>query len=868
MAILKNITVTGTSGIKLPQGTTEQRPINIYNTPGSYSWVVPLGITSISVLVVGAGGSGGGNAGGGGAGGRVIEQVVQVTPGQSATIYVGAGGSAPSPTYSSHGQTGETSSFNVSGTIIECLGGNGGNGRSPVVAPNTGWNGGGSSYESTTGTAGLGGFAGGNGNGIQTETNGNGGGGGASGQGQSGFSDTNGIDSISSPPFGGGNGGHGQWSSISGAPEVYAGGGGGSYNVNVDAGWAGKGTHGGGNGGTANVTGLGTDGRSGYGCGGGGGPTSSANPNSGLGGDGCVIINWAIDGSLRYNTDFNEVEMWNGYMYVNSQTGTWSGYGKTERTAALSAVYVKENYPQSESGVYWIHPSNWFGAPQQVYCDMETDSGGWMMIAYAGALKPTDSNWPNQKATTAKENTYWLPLFCNWGEITADSRDSGTSFSRPDFGRAVGEAGNNSEFMSYRTGNLDNVLIWSAEDITRFGTRNNINWTFPGAPGLIINKMLMSKTATIGARRLENKNFNRSIYNPGYLFARYENGPAYPGISWNSAFNSNSDGVGGFDTFLNRRSVLYWETLTSGSSSGQWFHASPLQLGPSTGAFNGRTRLDIGFYFRERNPNVRPISILPGMSQDYPAENALEVLCSLPSAPSGLYWIKPSGYSGVAQQIFCDMSEEDGPGWMLVSSNNARDATIPLGTARNNVNYQLNRNGGAPLVGDFGISPEGDYIIGAIITTLPYNYARVVGWGGDDIVGARTFYGTSDPVSTVNTDNRGTWVKAVWSVNPVAGAVRETQVLPLSSVAITGDLDPRAAFFVLDGIKADIEASGTSANNNQTTIGGVGVASSNGDPSNGCYLGHGNTEATDACEGWYDSTASALNSQGYTTWVK
>jgi hypothetical protein len=43
-----------------------------------------------------------------------------------------------------------------------------------------------------------------------------------------------------------------------------------------------------------------------------------------------------------------------------------------------------------------------------------------------------------------------------------------------------------------------------------------------------------------------------------------------------------------------------------------------------------------------------------------------------------LYWMKPAGYTGSAQQVYCWMS---GGGWMLVSSNDAGSTVIPSGTS-------------------------------------------------------------------------------------------------------------------------------------------------------------------------------------------
>ena len=98
-----------------------------------------------------------------------------------------------------------------------------------------------------------------------------------------------------------------------------------------------------------------------------------------------------------------------------------------------------------------------------------------------------------------------------------------------------------------------------------------------------INKFAMSNSGPAGLKTVGG--------------ARYEGGPSYPGIAWNSDYQSNSDGVGSYTTFLNRRSIWYWET-NGVESQNQWSHASPLFLSPSTAYNNGTSRKDFELYFR------------------------------------------------------------------------------------------------------------------------------------------------------------------------------------------------------------------------------------------------------------------------------
>lgn len=220
----------------------------LFTTPGTHSWTCPSGVTSVSVLCVGGGGGGAGVAGYGGGGGALMyRNNVSVTPGNTYTVEVGAGGVgenwSASPVASAGGDSYFDSSTNKAG--------------------------GGGSGMATTGNYGAGGVrtggdGGGNGgdSGYGGRTNGGGGAGGYSGDGGSGGDASTANVFVTGGSGSGGGGGAGGSQPMSGY-----------YNNNAHAGGGGVGLYGegasgaGGLGGSATTAAQGGKGGSGGGDG-------------------------------------------------------------------------------------------------------------------------------------------------------------------------------------------------------------------------------------------------------------------------------------------------------------------------------------------------------------------------------------------------------------------------------------------------------------------------------------------------------------------------------------------------------------------------------------------------------------------------
>jgi len=286
---------TGNGALKLPVGTTAQRPtgatglIRQNSTTGNPEWwdattstwlqfSQPAGY-SVNYLVVAGGGGGGAFSGGGGGGaGGLLTSSVSLSSGTAYTITIGGGGAGSS----TGGVLAGSGNSSVISSIATALGGGGGgswlssNGQSGAAGGSGGGSGGadaGTAVAGGVGTSGQG-FAGGF-NSVGGSSNGGGGGGGA--------------NSIGANASGGsgGNGGNGLQSSISGTATYYAGGGAGGGQTGTGT----AATGGLGGGGNASKTVAPTSGTANTG-GGGAGVTYNLGGSGGAGGSGIVIISY------------------------------------------------------------------------------------------------------------------------------------------------------------------------------------------------------------------------------------------------------------------------------------------------------------------------------------------------------------------------------------------------------------------------------------------------------------------------------------------------------------------------------------------------------------------------------------------------
>ena len=228
-------TIVATSSTVTINDTSRASGQESFTTAGTFTWVAPVGITSVCVVAVGGGGASGGWNGGSG-GGLGWKNNIAVTPGSSYTVRVGAGGTKVNGAVA--GSAGGDSYF-INTTTVKGGGGAGGaqGFDAPAAAGGTytgdgGGNGGASGIYNLSpsqygGGGGAGGYAGAGGRGnnaTNPPTAGSGGGGGGGNSAPGGGVGLNGQGTNGAAGTTSGGGGSGGTAAGYGAGSSHAGG--------------------------------------------------------------------------------------------------------------------------------------------------------------------------------------------------------------------------------------------------------------------------------------------------------------------------------------------------------------------------------------------------------------------------------------------------------------------------------------------------------------------------------------------------------------------------------------------------------------------------------------------------------------------
>jgi hypothetical protein len=165
-----------------------------------------------------------------------------------------------------------------------------------------------------------------------------------------------------------------------------------------------------------------------------------------------------------YTRELSAQEITNNYKTYQSKYYAEND-GLSPATASTSAYQIKQDYPSSTDGFYWIkNPNINSGNPVKIYADMTTDGGGWTLI-----LKNSSNSVWNY-ANSIEYNTS-IP-FTTTAEVTSASTASYSIIGWADF---IKRSASGFQYMIDAASRRNHGGIWTANAAYSFVSTSNAN---------------------------------------------------------------------------------------------------------------------------------------------------------------------------------------------------------------------------------------------------------------------------------------------------------------------------------------------------------------------------------------------------------
>lgn len=177
-----------------------------------------------------------------------------------------------------------------------------------------------------------------------------------------------------------------------------------------------------------------------------------------------TLLNSASSSGSSYNATLNGFSL-NGGCTSNFTSGKASAFadGLSSATASTSAFQIKQDYPSSTDGFYWIKNQNLNGGnPFKIYADMTTDGGGWTLIM-------KNSNNAGWNYSNAIELNTSMP-YTNISDVTSTSTPNYSIIGWADY---IKKSASGFQYMLDAQSRGTNGGIWTANSSYTFVKTDN-----------------------------------------------------------------------------------------------------------------------------------------------------------------------------------------------------------------------------------------------------------------------------------------------------------------------------------------------------------------------------------------------------------
>ena len=175
-------------------------------------------------------------------------------------------------------------------------------------------------------------------------------------------------------------------------------------------------------------------------------------------------MNMNVASFKLYTRELSAQEITNNYRTYQSKYYA-EGDGLSPATASLSAYQIKQDYPSSTDGFYWIRNANInSGNPVKIYADMTTDGGGWTLIL----KNSSNSVWTYGNSINYNNN---IP-FISTAEVISTSTASYSIIAWADF---IKRSSTGFQYMIDAGTRRNFGGIWTADAAYNFLSTSNAN---------------------------------------------------------------------------------------------------------------------------------------------------------------------------------------------------------------------------------------------------------------------------------------------------------------------------------------------------------------------------------------------------------